>query len=356
MSGRLLIYGASGFSGKLIAAQAKDFGNEVILAGRTPDRLQSLAESLHLPWRIARLDDPQSLDHVLSDINVVLHAAGPFHKTARPMLQACLRKNIHYLDVTGELTVFQDLHRFDAEARSRGVMVMPGVGFVLLASDCLVAHVAAKLPEAQYLRIGFSRPTYFSRGTLKTMLSLVRERVTIRREGRLATVPVGRLERSFDFGEGQSLSTAVNWADVYTAFYTTGIPNIEVYAEAPILQRSLYQLGAWWAEPMKLPPWKRILELQSSVWPEGPSAETREGATRVIVAEIEDRWRRQVSSRLCTPDGYNFTAVAALAVAQRVLNGEYQPGFHTPASVYGPDFVLLIEGVRREEIVKNSWV
>ncbi|UCE63150.1 MAG: saccharopine dehydrogenase NADP-binding domain-containing protein [Nitrospirota bacterium] len=350
-----MIYGASGFTGRLIASRAKAQGHDVVLAGRSVDRLESLAGSLGFRWQTVGLDDRPGLEKALRDVEAVLHVAGPFTETARPMLEACLRTDTHYLDVTGELMVFQDLHRSDSEARSRGVMVMPGVGFVMLASDCLAAYVAAKLPDAQYLRLGFSHPEYFSRGTLKTMISLVRERVSIRRGGRLTLVPIGRLERTFDYGEGPRMSTAVNWADVYTAYYTTGIPNIEVYAEAAVLERSLYQLGSWFAEPMRLAPWQWLLELQANAWPEGPSHAERAAERRVIVAEAEDRWRRQFRARLSTPDGYNFTAIAALAVAQRVLDGEYRTGFQTPASVYGPDFPLLIEGVHREDLLENSW-
>ncbi len=355
MPGRLLIYGASGFTGRLIASRAKELGLDVVLAGRSPDHLQSLAQILGLPWKAISLDDPKGLDDALVDVAAVLHLAGPFQATAKPMLEACLRKTIHYLDVTGELGVFQALHCYDNEARARGIMIMPGVGFVLLASDCLAAHVASKLPDARYLRLGFSRPKIYSRGTLRTMFSLVRERVSIRRDGHMTSVPVGRLERNFDYGEGPQVSTAVNWGDVYTAYYTTGIPNIEVYAEVPFLERSLYQLGAWFAEPMRTTSLQRALDLQASLWPEGPSSSARASATRVIVAEVEDRWRRQVSSRLCTPDGYNFTAVSALEVAQRVLEEEYLPGYQTPANVYGPDFVLSIEGVHRENITAKSW-
>ncbi|WNM58616.1 saccharopine dehydrogenase family protein [Candidatus Nitrospira allomarina] len=355
MAGRLLIYGANGFTGQLIAARAKNLGYDVVLAGRSTDRLKSLAQLLELPWRVFGLDDPQHLDEALVDVDAVLHLAGPFNVTAIPMLKACLRKVTHYLDVTGELGVFQALHRFDDEARSRGIMIMPGVGFVLLASDCLAAHVASKLPEAQYLRLGFSHPKFFSRGTLRTMLGLVREQVSIRREGRLTSVPVGRLERKFDYGEGQRVSTAVNWADVYTAYYTTGIPNIEVYAEAPFMERGLYKIGAWFAEPMRLASWQGIIDFQTRFWPEGPSSSARAGAKRVIVAEAEDRWRRQIRSRLYTPDGYDFTAVSALEIGQRVLKGEYQPGYQTPASVYGPDFVLSMDGVNREDLIENSW-
>jgi len=354
--GRLLIYGVTGYTGRLVAAQAKARGLDVVLAGRSAERVRPLAQSLRLPWRAVGLDEPSRLDKVLDHVDVMLNLAGPFMMTARPALESCLRTNTHYLDVTGELAVFQDLHRYDSRARTRGIMVMPGIGFAALASDCLAAHVASRLPKAQFLRLGISRPDIFSRGTLKTMFSLVRERVSIRREGRLTSVPVGRLERTFDYGEGQRVSTAVNWADVYTAYYTTGIPNIEVYAEAGVFERGFYQLGAWFAEPMKLAPWQWMQDLQASMWPEGPSEAERAASRRVIVAEAEDQWRRQVCSRLTTPDGYSFTADVALTVAERVLAGEYQAGFQTPAGVYGADFVLAFEGVRREDLKKYSWV
>lgn len=355
MSGRLLIYGVTGYTGRLVATEAKARGLDVVLAARDAERLRPLAQSLRLPWRAVGLDEPSRLDKVFRNVEVVLNLAGPFMITARPVLESCLRTNTHYLDVTGELAVFQNLHRYDTRARTRGIMVMPGVGFAVLASDCLAAHVASRLPKAQYLRLGISRPDIFSRGTLKTMLGLVRERVSIRREGRLTSVPVGRLERAFDYGQGEQISTAVNWADVYTAYYTTGIPNIEVYAEAGVLERSLYQFGAWFAEPMKLAPWQWMQDLQVSAWPEGPSESERVASQRVIVAEAEDQWRRRVTTRLITSDGYSFTAQVAVAVVERVLAGDFQAGFQTPAGVYGEDFVLDFKGVCREDLKTYAW-
>ena len=185
-----------------LAAQGGDPDTVARFLARLTERVRPLAQSLRLPWRAVGLDEPSRLDKVLDHVDVMLNLAGPFMMTARPALESCLRTNTHYLDVTGELAVFQDLHRYDSRARTRGIMVMPGIGFAALASDCLAAHVASRLPKAQFLRLGISRPDIFSRGTLKTMFSLVRERVSIRREGRLTSVPVGRLGGRSITGKG----------------------------------------------------------------------------------------------------------------------------------------------------------
>ncbi len=350
MSGPLLIYGATGYTGRLVSAWACSQGVDVVLAGRSAGPLRELARSLGVPWRVAPLGERTRLDKALEDVPVVLNLAGPFSETACPLVEACLRTKTHYLDVTGELPVFQALQRYDTEARSRGVMVLPGVGFVVAAADSLAAYIASRLPEARFLRVGVSGTDRFSRGTLKTMVSLVRERVSIRREGRVVSVPVGRMERSFDYGHGGRISTAISGAEVVAAYYTTGIPNIEVYAEAGTVRRGVYQLGAWLAEPLRLAPWQTALAMQARLWPEGPSEVERSSRGRVIVAEAEDRWRRLVHVRMRTPDGYDFTRASSVALAQRVLARDARPGFQSPGRVYGADFPLRFDGVSREHV------
>jgi short subunit dehydrogenase-like uncharacterized protein len=350
MAGRLLIYGATGFTGRLIAQHARDSGIEIILAGRNPVRLQDLSQKLRVPYRVAMLHNLSQLDAALRDIAVMINAAGPFDETACPLVEACQRTGTHYLDVSGELPVFQLLHRYSEQAQARGVMIMPGTGFVVVASDCLAAHVAARMPQARHLRLALSRTDLVSRGSLATMLRLTRECVSIRRDGDLCAVGVGTLERTFDFGDGERIATAVSWADVFSAYYTTGIANIEVYVEADAWARWLYQFGAWLAEPLQLKPVQSLLSLPTRAWPRGPTERQRIGAPRVIVAEAEDRYRRCVTARLYTPDGYSFTLLSAVAIAQRVLAGEFRAGFQTPAQVFGADFPLAFEGVRREDV------
>jgi short subunit dehydrogenase-like uncharacterized protein len=315
--------------------------------------MESVARALALPYKVFGLENPRELDAALRDVTVLINAAGPFEITARPIVEACLRTGTHYLDVAGDLPVLQYLHGLDAAARDADVMIMPGAGFVVVASDCLAAHVAARLPEARYLGLGFSRGDMISRGSFTSMLGLIGQGVTIRRDGRLCAVPLGGLERAFDYGGGDTLSMAVPWPDAFTAYYTTKIPNIEGYLEADLCTRSASQMLSLFAAPLRLTPVRSLLTLMAQALPEGPSEAQRAATPKVIVAEVEDRYRRRVRARLHTPNVYTFTALAALAIAQRVLDGEARAGFQTPAAVYGPDFILGFEGVRREEITER---
>lgn len=350
MSKQLLIYGATGYSGRLMAQKARQLGLPVVLAGRSVERTKRAAESLGLPWRAVALDAPRQLDAALANIAVVLHAAGPFIATAGAMMQACLRTGTHYLDIAGELPVFQEAERRDKQARRDGIMLMPGAGFLIVASDCLAAHVARRLPRARYLRLAMNGSDIISRGSLRSVLGIVRETVSIRRAGKLTTVPVGQLRHPFDFGHGERWATAVSAADVVTAWHTTGIPNIAAYAHFAPAVAFGYHAGALFAEPLRLPPVQAAINALAGVWPEGPSAAKR-GATRhVIVAEAEDAWLRTMRARLTSPDGYSCTPDIALGIAARVLAGDFREGFQTPARLYGADLILAVDGARRDDL------
>jgi saccharopine dehydrogenase (NAD+, L-lysine-forming) len=339
-----LIYGCTGYTGRLIAERAKAACKDVVLAGRDTTKLRRLSESLSLPWRCASLDDPNGLDRMLEGSAVVLHAAGPFSATSRPMLEACLRTGVHYLDIAGELPVFQMAAQHDREARDRGVMIMPGVGFAIVATDCAVAQINASIPAARHLRLGLSMPQSLSRGSIRTMLSMVRAKVMVCRKGELTAVSIGRLERSFDYGMGDRWSTCVNWPDTFTATVSTGIPNVEVYIEADLLARSAYQIGGFFAAPLQLRLIQALLNLGIGISPRAPLGGSQMMLSQVIVAEAEDNWRQCARIRLTTADGYSFTTLAAVEILGRVLAGEFQPGFQTPSKVYGPDFALTIDG------------
>jgi len=142
----------------------------------------------------------------------------------------------------------------------------------------------------------------------------------------------------------------VSWADVFTAYFSTGIRNIETYLAAGLASRALYQFGSVMADALRLAPVERLLDVAAGAWPEGPSAEQRQSDKCVIVAEVEDSWRQRSCARLETPDGYSFTAQAAMAITEQISRGCFLPGFQTPAQVYGADFVLTLQGVRREQL------
>src|SRR2546427_1981983 len=187
MSAPLLIYGATGYSGRLITRVMTALGIRPILAGRDGARLARFAQTLGLEHRVASLAEPDRLDAALRDVAVVLHAAGPFSATSRPVVEACLRAGAHYVDITGEVEVIEALARRDAEARRRRIMVMPGIGFDVVAGDCLAAHVARRLPEAERLALAVSGLRYMTRGTAKSVVEAAGYRVG-RREGPIPPV------------------------------------------------------------------------------------------------------------------------------------------------------------------------
>ena len=346
----LLIYGASGFSGKLMTAAALELGLRPVLAGRDERKLATLAEPLGLPYRAVRLADAAGLEAALAEVRVVLHAAGPFSETSRPVVDACLRTGTHYLDITGEIPVIEALARRHAEARARRVMVMPGVGFDVVPSDCLAAHVARRLPGAERLALGIKGLKFATRGSAKTLVEHAGHGARVRQGGVITTVPPLSLQRAFDYGDGPRQSLNISWGDVAAAWYTTGIPNIEVYFDATPTLRGMLAAGRYFGWFLRTAPWQAWLKANADMFAEGPSDAERARSWMVIVAEAEDARGRRVRARLRTPEAYAFTGACGPAIARRVLAGDLELGFQTPGRVYGPDFVLSFAGVSREDL------
>ncbi len=347
--GDLLIYGATGYTGRLVAEACLARGLAPILAGRDGSRVAELAGVMGLRHRVARLEAGE-LERALNGIAVVLNAAGPFVDTAHVVADACLRTAVHYLDVSGEIDAIGRLRGRHREARNRGIMLLPAVGFDVVPSDCLALHVAGRLPGARRLTLGISGLDLLSRGSARTLVAEMSRPVRVLREGELVTVPPGSLERGLDFGDGPRPGTAVGWADVITAHHTTGIPSVTVYFEAtgPIVAAMAANRRFGWLFGSTA--WQIWMKAFSDMLPDGPSPAVRATRQALLVAEVEDASGRRLAARLRSPEAYTMTGLTASAIAVRVLDGDFEPGFHTPARVYGPDFVLSIDGVSRSEV------
>lgn len=347
----LLVYGAYGYTGSLVTREAVAAGLRPVLAGRDARRLAAVAEPLGLAHRAAALDDARALDAALDGITTVLHCAGPFVHTSRPMVDACLRRGAHYLDVTGELQVFEAIAARDAEATARGVTLLPGVGFDVVPSDCLAAHLARRLPTATHLTLAFNGLGKVSRGTATTMAENLGVGAAVRRDGRIVRVPAAWHTRHVDFGEGRpALVVTIPWGDVSTAWHSTGIPNVEVLMAVKPAQRRGLLLSRYIGWVFALPPVRRRLVAQARARPAGPDESTRARGASRFWGEARDAAGRTVVSRLRGPDGYTLTARTAVASARRVLAGSVARGFQTPSRAFGPDFILEQEGVRREDV------
>jgi short subunit dehydrogenase-like uncharacterized protein len=346
----LLIYGSYGYSGDLITRRAIERGLAPILAGRDVNALRRQAQELDLEYRVASLDDAAALHGALAGVRTVLHCAGPFIHTSRRMADACLQAGAHYIDITGEISVFERLAARDAEARARGVMLLPGAGFDVVPTDCLAVHLAERLPGSTELVLAFESTGGISRGTAGTIVEHIGAGSLVRREGQLRRVPLGHSTRLVDFGRGERLTVAHPWGDLSTAWRSTGIPNITVYRATsraelrlmPILRAGLPLLAAR--------PVQRLLRTVVRRQVHGPDADARRTGFSRFYGKVRRQDGAVAAARLHAPEAYTLTAHTAVACAERTLAGDVRPGYATPGMAYGPDFVLSIAGVRREDL------
>lgn len=345
----ILLYGATGFTGKLIAREAQAKGAGVVLAGRNAKTLKAVAKPLGFDWRAFDLADRARLAAALKGVSVVLNAAGPFSATARSMVDACLNAGAHYLDITGEIDVFEALFARDAEAKRAGVTLLPGAGFDVVPSDCLAAHLKRRLPDATHLTLSLSTGFSASRGTMKTAVEGVADGVRVRRNGRLVTLARPAAD-SCDFGRGPRPTIQIPWGDVSTAFHSTGIPNIDVHIEAAPALQALAMTPGFVRSLLALSPAQALMKSLVDLQPEGPGEAARRKGRVVLVGVARNASGEKVRTRLTTPEGYTLTARTSLDAALRVAAGEVKTGFQTPSLAFGPDYILGFEGVTREEL------
>ncbi len=342
-----MVYGSYGYTGELVVRYALEQGLRPVLAGRDAAKVKQQAESHGLEYRAFALDDTDQVAKELQGMSAVIHCAGPFQFTARGMAEGCMKSGCHYLDITGEITVFELMARLGAKAEEAGVMLMPGVGFDVVPSDCLAAHLKRRLPSATELTLPFCGSGGISHGTQLTMTINIPKGGAVRRDGRITPVPSAWQVRDINFGERTETCMTIPWGDVSTAYYSTGIPNIEVFMAAPPGLLKAAKIGRYLGPVMGLGPVQKLL--QSRIKPGGPSDKARAKGFSLLWGQVRDASGNTATSRLRTPEGYTLTALTSLLVLKRVLAGEAPAGFQTPAKAYGPDLIMEVEGVTRAD-------
>ena len=343
-----MIYGANGYTGQLMVEEAIKRGYRPVLAGRSRETIEPLAQKYGLPARVFALDKHEAVVMGLRGMELVLHCAGPFSKTASPMVKACLEVGAHYLDITGEIDVFAHCHALDAEAKQRGIVVLPGSGFDVVPTDCLSAILKLELPSAQNLVLACDAPGGPSPGTAKTAVEGLGKGGRARINGEMRTVPLAWKTRTFNKNGEQRLAMTIPWGDVYTAFVSTGIPNIEVYMSVPPSTvenlRRIRRLGPL----LNFSLVQKFLKSQVAKKVRGPSEEKRKDAETWVWGEVSDASGRQASAILKTPNGYTLTVLAALGIVAKLMSPQ-RPigGYYTPSRLMGADYILRLPGVKR---------
>lgn len=346
-----LLYGSYGYTGQLIARLAVEKGLRPLLAGRDEKRLRAQSAALGLEYRAFPLDDRRALYAALEETVAVLHCAGPFVHTFRQMAEACLVKRRHYVDISGEIPGFEALAKMDEDAKRAGVLLLPGAGFDVTPTDCLATHLKKRLLSATHLRL-YIRGLRggVSRGTARSAIENMHRQGMIRREGQLVQVPPAWSVRQVDFGRGPVEVVSIGWGDVSTAYYSTGIPNIETYMALPPLALRILRLMRFVGPLLYTPLAKGLLKQVLRLARSGPTETQRREGFSLIIGEVSNPAGQIVRSRLRTPEGYTFTALATVEIMQRILASDLKPGFQTPSLLYGPDFVLGFPGVERTDL------
>lgn len=337
-----MIYGANGYTGEIVAEAAAARGARPILAGRREEAVRSLAEKLGCPHRVFDLGG--EVASALDGVALVLHCAGPFSRTSKPMVDACLARGAHYLDITGEISVFEACHARSDEARQAKVIVMPGVGFDVVPSDCLAAALAAKLPGATSLQLAFTGLGEPSAGTAKTMLEGIPSGGAVRKDGKITRVPAAWKTMTVPFHDRERTAVTIPWGDVSTAYHSTGIPNIETYVALPKRMIRGMKLASAFRGLLRLGPVQRMAARMIERRVKGPDAAARAAGTSELWGRVANESGGEVQGTLTTPEGYRLTAISSLAAVDRVLAGGIAPGFHTPSTAFGADFVASLEG------------
>lgn len=339
-----MIYGANGYTGELIAREAKRRKLQPVLAGRNRERIERLAGELQLPCSVFGLDNPHEAAKHVSGMQLVLHCAGPFSATSAPMIDACLEAGAHYLDITGEIGVFEHAQSLNARAQKAGVVLCPGVGFDVIPTDCVASALKAALPDATQLCLGFDSRSGFSPGTAKTSVEGLAQGGKVRRDGKIVRVPLAYQTRAIDFGDGEKLAMTIPWGDVSTAYFSTGIPNIDVYIPAsPGMVKNLRRANyLHWL--LRMNAVQNFLKGRVEKSVRGPNEQTRNRLPTYVWGEARNARGQVKTARIKTANGYSLTVAGSLAVAEHVLSHTPAGGYYTPSTLVGADLVTRLPG------------
>jgi short subunit dehydrogenase-like uncharacterized protein len=317
-----MLYGAAGYTGALIAEQALERGHRPVVAGRSEAAIAALAGELGLSHLCLNVGDPAALDAALADVDLVLNAAGPFAHTAAPLADACLRAGVHYLDISNELQVFRALYDLHQRAEQAGVAVIPGVGFGVVATNCLARYVSDAVGGAEHLevatRAAIGQPGPGAAATRRESLAYGG---WIRRNGALEPLPLGSGITTITLPDGPCQVMPVPTGDLEAAFQATGAADIVAYAPVPppvVLGPEAPNEHAGGPQAHRSFGWARAT---------GPGGATSEAF-------------------LQTGESYLFTTIASIRAVEETLSGSLL-GALSPAAAFGPDFPLTVPGTTR---------
>jgi short subunit dehydrogenase-like uncharacterized protein len=344
----IVVYGSYGYTGQLIVEECKRKNLNLVLSGRDALKLQKQSNESGYPFEVVDLNDYNSILKLLAGSFLLIHCGGPFKHTAETMVKACLDTDTHYTDITGEFEVFELLATYDSRAKEKGIMIMPGTGFDVVPSDCLALYLKNKLPNATHLQLAFTSSGGFSRGTSKTMIEGLGYGSAVRKGGKITRIKTAEKVTNVNFGSFESNAVCIPWGDIATAYRSTGIQNIEVYAAVNDKTLKRLRLSNYFNWLLRKQWVKNMLKETVDTKSPGPSKEKRDQSKSYLWGKVWNGQQQSAEARIETLSGYALTAKTSVLIAEKILQGEFKAGYQTPAMMYGSELILEIEGSKRK--------
>ncbi len=348
-----LLYGATGYTGTLIARMAKEKNIPIVIAGRSESKLIKLSRELELDYLVFDLDDHKTICEIIRPFKLVLHAAGPFQHTAKQMMKACITEKVHYTDITGEIAVFELAASLHESALKAGIMLLPGIGFDVVPTDCMAKYLHKLLPDATHLQLAFAMEGgRVSHGTANTMAENLGTTGAERRNGKIVAVPAGESTINVHFEPGkEQFCMSIPWGDISTAYHSTGIANVKTFmAIKPSLYRANKFVQKYMGFILRSNPVRQLAKYYIKRQPAGPSEEERKSGKSHVWGKVWNEKGIQKQARYTVPEAYTFTAMSALYIVQKTLEADSLSGFKTPSTVFGEGLIYDICGVKFEQL------
>jgi short subunit dehydrogenase-like uncharacterized protein len=323
-TGKLLIYGATGYTGTMICHEAARRGLDFEIAGRSEDKLALLAAELNVPYHVFPVNNYAGWENALAGKTALLNIAGPFSETAELAMEACINFNVHYIDITAEVDIYRLAETKDAAAKAAGVMLLSGAG-LFATYDPLVLHTAKRVKDPVKLRAAFKYSGGFTPGSIASSANIINAGILVRKNGKIEKLTEAP-SAAFDFGSGPEDCFPTPLGGVVLCYKSTGIPDIEEYFQMA--------LPANTSDP-------KTVKIQN-----GETSEDIAESPSMIIAEITGADEKTVRSIVEMPAGYMPTVTSAIEIVSRVLKGGYKPGFQSPGSVYGEELLSSLAGLR----------
>jgi short subunit dehydrogenase-like uncharacterized protein len=346
---RVLVHGATGFTGKLVCDALARRGVAFAISGRSAEKLAALGHSVGATEQcVVDLATPESIRAAVDGRAIVCACAGPFALVGEPMLATCARLGVHYVDTTGEQGfVGLAVARYRATAEASGACAVPAMAYEVAPADW-AAHMAGERvggePEAIAIayatRIAEGYAAATTRGTKKSAVGMVADAEPQQFiDGALHREPAGAVVRRFSLSNGKSV-TAVSFPspEAVVVPMHTGARTVRSFMVMGSGTARALHLGRAIA-PIALRVFRKILERRIERAPEGPEGEARQVQFEIVAEARRGDKVAQVS--VIGRDPYGLTAEIQAYAAERAIEGEIKAsGVVGPSQAFAPKRAL----------------